>query len=88
MTQLICNFIDFVVELSTLTYPDLIFLNDFIANLGTYMQYALDLLLQVNFLIPVPLIVTVIFIKVTLNGAFIYLDIVNWVIRRVFDVIP
>lgn len=88
MTQLILRFIDFVVELSSLLKPDLLFLNDFLSNIGTYMEYAVDLLLKVNFIIPVPLIVWVIFFRVTLFGAFIVLDIINWIIERVFDVIP
>lgn len=88
MTELICNFIDFILELVSLVYPDISFVWDFLANISSYLDIGLDLLLKINFLIPVPLIMGVLFVQLMLRIAFIALYIINWIIRRVFDVIP
>lgn len=88
MTDLICNFIDFILELTLLIMPDIEFVWDFFSNISSYLEIGLDLLIKINFLIPVPLIMGVLFIQLLLRIAFIALYILNWVIRRIFDVIP
>lgn len=88
MTELICNFIDFILELSSLILPDIAFATDFFSNFGDYIELGLDLLIKVNFLVPVPLIMSILFIQLMLRIIFIALYVLNWVIRRVFDVIP
>ena len=88
MTGLINNFIDFVLELVMFLFPDIAFVSDFLVNIGTYMSIGIDLLKKVNFLIPVPLIFRIIIIQLTLKIAYVALFIVNWVIKRIFDVIP
>lgn len=88
MTELICNFIDFIIELSSLILPDIAFATDLFSNFGNYIEIGLDLLIKVNFLVPVPLIMSILFIQLMLRIIFIALYILNWVIRRVFDVIP
>lgn len=88
MTELICNFIDFVIELVMFFYPDVAVAGDFFSNIGAYMEIGLDLLKKINFLVPVPLIIQVLFIMVSLRVSYTILYILNWVIRRIFDVIP
>ena len=88
MTELICKFIDFILELSSMILPDIAFATDLFSNFGKYMELGLDLLIKVNFLIPVPLIISILFIQLMLRIAYIAFYIVNWVIKRIFDVIP
>lgn len=88
MTEIICKFIDFVLELSSMILPDIAFATDLFSNLGEYLEIGLDLLIKVNFLIPVPLIITILFIQLMLRIAYIAMFVINWVIKRIFDVIP
>lgn len=88
MTALINQFIDFIVELIMFVWPEISIEADVIANLGEYMQTGLSILKMVNFLVPVPLIFQIIGIMVTLKIASVLLWGANWIIKRVFDVIP
>lgn len=88
MTALINQFIDFLIELVMFVWPEISIEADVIANLGEYMQTGLSILKMVNFLVPVPLIFQVVGIMVTLKIASVLLWGANWIIKRVFDVIP
>lgn len=88
MTELINNFIDFIVELVMFVWPEISIEADVIANLGEYMEVGLDILKKVNFLVPVPLIFALVSTLIALKIVFFALWGVNWIIKRVFDVIP
>lgn len=88
MTALINQFIDFLIELVMFVWPEISIEADVIVNLGEYMQTGLSILKMVNFLVPVPLIFQVVGIMVTLKIASVLLWGANWIIKRVFDVIP
>lgn len=88
MTELICNFIDFVLELLSLLLPDVTFATELFSNIGEYIEFGLDLLIKVNFMIPVPLVMGILWAMFGLRILFITLYVLNWVIRRIFDVIP
>lgn len=88
MTELINKFIDFVFELLLFVRPDILINADIMINITTYTSYVLDLLKAVNFIIPIPLIYVVLFSMVSLKITLFMLWIVNWVIKRIFDVIP
>ena len=88
MTELINNFIDFIVELIMFVYPEISIQWDVIANIGEYMEIGLDILKKVNFLVPVPLIFKIVGIMIILKTGTVVLWCVNWIIKRVFDVIP
>lgn len=88
MTELINNFIDFIVELIMFVYPEISIQWDVIANIGEYMEIGLDILKKVNFLVPVPLIFKIVGIMIILKTGTVVLWCVNWIIKRIFDVIP
>lgn len=88
MTELINNFIDFIVELIMFVYPEISIEADVIANIGEYMEIGLDILKKVNFLVPVPLIFKIVGIMIILKTGTIVLWCINWIIKRIFDVIP
>ena len=88
MTQLINNFIDFIIELVMFIWPEISIQGDVIANIGDYMEIGLDILKKVNFLVPVPLIFQIVGIMIVLKVGSIVLWGANWIIKRIFDVIP
>lgn len=88
MTELINNFIDFIVELVMFVWPEISIEADVIANIGEYTEIGLDILKKVNFLVPVPLIFQIVGIMIVLKIASVVLWGVNWIIKRIFDVIP
>lgn len=88
MTELINNFIDFVVELVMFVVPEITLAPDIISNIGEYMEIAIDILKKVNFLIPVPLIFQIVGLIVTFKVLSVAIWGTNWVIKRIFDVIP
>ncbi len=88
MTNLINGFIDFIVELIMFVWPEISIEADVIANLGEYMEIGLDILKKVNFLVPVPLIFQILFIMIGWKVTFVLLWGANWIIKRIFDVIP
>jgi hypothetical protein len=52
------------------------------------MEVGLDILKKVNFLVPVPLIFQIVGIMIVLKVGSVVLWGVNWIIKRIFDVIP
>lgn len=88
MTDLINKFIDFVLELALFIRPEALIADDVLLNIQSLMQYGIDILKAVNFMIPVPDILGIIVYMILIKIAYLVLFIINWVIKRVFDVIP
>lgn len=88
MTQLLINFIDFVIELALFIVPETLLIDDMLSHLGTYMEYGVNILKAVNFLVPVPLIFAAVSLMVLCRISNLIIFVVDWIIRRVFDVIP
>lgn len=88
MTELINKFIDFVIELVVFIRPESLIADDIISNIHTLLGYGINILKAVNFMIPVPDIFSIILFMILLKIAYLVLFIINWVIKRVFDVIP
>lgn len=88
MTDLINNFIDFIVELVMFVWPEISIEADLLANIETYMATGIDILKKVNFLVPVPLIFEIVGLMVVFKSGAVVLWAINWIIKRVFDVIP
>lgn len=88
MTDLINSFIDFIIELFMFVWPEISIEADILLSIDKYIGLAIDLLKKINFLIPVPLIFLVLSAMITLKVAAVVLWAVNWIIKRIFDVIP
>lgn len=88
MTELINNFIDFIVELVMFIWPEISIEADLIANMDKYMALGVDLLKKINFLVPLPLIFTCIGIMVVFKIGLFLLWIADWIIKRICDIIP
>lgn len=88
MTDLINQFIDFIVELIMFVWPEISIEADILLNLDKYASAAINLLKMVNFLVPVPLIFQTVLIMIVMKSGSLLLWAANWIIKRVFDVIP
>jgi len=88
MTDLINNFIDFIGELVMFVWPEISIEEEVFTNLDYYLSAGLDILKKVNFLVPIPLIFQIVGFMVVFKAGSIVIWAVNWVIKRVFDVIP
>lgn len=88
MTDLINRFIDFIVELVMFVWPEISIEGEVLLNLDKYASAAINLLKMVNFLVPVPLIFEVVALMLVMKAGALILWAANWIIKRVFDVIP
>lgn len=91
MTDLFCGFFDFAFSSLGSMFSDMpvYAIPDTSYNAVTGgLQTILDLLAQVNFLIPLDQICIMIGIDLGIRIFNIAVFAINWIIRRVFDVIP
>lgn len=88
MTGLINGFIDFVIELLMFVWPEISIGFEVFANFDDYISVGLDILKKVNFLVPVPLIFQTVGVMIVFKSGKVIFWAVNWVIKRIFDVIP
>ena len=88
MTKIISTFIKIIVNFSSFLIPDALFTADIFANFDYFVDYLIDILAHVNFLIPLQDIFSSIALMVTIDVVKFTIFIFNWVVKRVFDVIP
>lgn len=88
MTNMICSFIDFIIELIAFVLPDISIPDEIISAINLGSDSVAELLRNVNFIIPVPLIFKVIVFMMTFRFGTTVLWCINWVINKIFDVIP
>lgn len=88
MTKLICSLIDFVIDLITLVLPDISLPEEVVASINAGSNSVVEILNNINFILPVPLIFKILILMITFRFGKILLWGANWIIKRVFDVIP
>ena len=88
MTGIIVKFIKIIVGIVSFLFPDNLFMADVFQNFNSYWDTFIDFLAAVNFLIPLPDVMTAFSLMVSITVIKFTLFVMNWVIKRVFDVIP
>lgn len=88
MTNLICGFIRLITKVSVFLLPDVLFNADILLNFDKHFDYMIDILAQVNFFIPLPDIFAAISVMVTIDIVKFTIFIYNWIVKRIFDIIP
>lgn len=89
MTKIIIKIIQLITGgLVSFLFPDNLFMGDVFTKFIPYWDTFVDFLAAVNFLVPLPDIMTAFSFMVSLNIIKFTLFIVNWIIKRIFDVIP
>ena len=88
MTGIILKFIKIIVGIVSFLFPDNLFMADVFVNFNSYLEIFIEFLATVNFLIPLPDVFAAFSFMVTITIIKFTLFITNWIIKRVFDVIP
>ena len=88
MTDIILTIIKFVKSFASFLLPDALFATDIFVGFYDYLDFFLDIVVQANFLVPIPTIFSCFSIIVTFKVVKFTLFISNWLIRSVLEVIP
>lgn len=88
MTQLICSLIDFAIDLVAMILPDITLPEEVVNAINTGSGSVAEIFNNVNFIIPVPLIFKILILMITFRFGNVMLWALNWIIKRIFDVIP
>ena len=88
MTGIIVSVIDWLTSVVNAIIPDLSVSDSFLSNVADALELVIDFVAKVNFLIPIPTILLVMSIVYTFKYSKFIVFCVNWVIRRIADLIP
>ena len=87
MTEILVNFFNFLASLAV-KFPDLSVDNAALSRMSSGMDEVFDFLGQGNFFIPLDHILMIIGLVYSIRAAKLVLFVVNWIVRRIADVIP
>lgn len=87
MTGLAVSFLKFLESVIG-RFPDLSVDNGIIANMSNGMDTVFDFIGQVNFFIPLDHMLVIMGLVYAIRNSKFIVFIVNWVIRRIADLIP
>lgn len=88
MTNLIVSLLGFLTDTVTNVLPKVSLGDGVLQNAISAFSYFVDMIANINWLVPVDDALLIIGITVGYRVTMFIIFIVNWVIRRVFDVIP
>lgn len=88
MTDLILSIIDMITGFAKQVFPKTDYLSSLPIDIESGIQSLIKWLKMVNFILPLNDIfkMATLIITITLGGFLLF--VLNWIIRRVFDVIP
>lgn len=87
MTDFVCSIIEFLGKLLS-SFPSFEMSSDNLNMVSSSLATVLDYVKQANFIIPLPDIMIIIGIDLTIRVSKFLVFIINWIIRRIVDVIP
>lgn len=92
LETIILNFIQWIADLSnnlfTKVFPEDSIISQISSGVNDGITFVLDLLIKVNFLVPVPTIMILIGASMVIEVIYFQIFIGNWILRRIFDIIP
>lgn len=88
MTDILCSILDFFQNVIVKYFPDLSLESSHLGTIADAFEMVIDFIGQVNFFIPIPTILIILSIVYGIKFAKFTLFIINWVIRRIADIIP
>lgn len=88
MTDIILTVINLVKGFITFLIPDALFAADVFTNFWDYINFFIDIIVKVNFLIPVRTIFTCFTIMVSIRIIKFTIFVTNWFIRSVLELLP
>lgn len=88
MTDMIVNLLKWLSGLITDYIPAVTLDGGVLGNIADGIAYVLDVVVKANWIFPVPDALLIIGIVFGFSLVKVGIFVVNWVIRRIFDVIP
>ena len=88
MTDLLVSFIDFIINLFNRIIPSYDFSSETYTKISDSLPIVVDFLADVNFIIPLGDIVLIMVISCGFKLFKFSLFVGNWLVKRVFDLIP
>lgn len=88
MTDIIVAFLGLISNIFMFFIPELSLAPELFTNLNSAIATIVDFIEKVNFLIPLPDIFLIIWLDIVIRFMMLVVFGGNWVIRRIFDVIP
>ena len=87
MTNIICNFLNWLAG-AIVEHIPVIGLGSTLENVTTAISKMCEYIGKLNWLIPVGDIILILGIFCTIQITKVIIFVVNWVVRRIFDIIP
>ena len=88
MTLFLLNILNWMFDLIQGIVPDLSEMDGFMGNVGSYLDMIFDFVAQVNFIIPLDVIVTIVSLDVSFRLIMFGFYWGNRLINAILDVIP
>jgi hypothetical protein len=88
MTQIITGFLGLIQDLFMFFIPEFSLAPQLVANFDSVVSTVFDFVIKVNFLIPLSDIIYIISFDIGIRIFKVVIFGGNWIIRRIFDVIP
>lgn len=88
MTQLIISIIDLIAGLAIQVFPKTDYMSHLPDNFSSGVATVVKWLQMINFIVPLNDIIKMITLIITFTLSGFLLFVLNWIIRRIFDVIP
>lgn len=88
MTDLIISIINLIAGLAIQVFPKTDYMSQLPSGFSSGLNTVIKWLQMINFIVPLNDIIKIItfVIAITLSGFLLF--VLNWIIRRIFDVIP
>ena len=87
MTNIIVSFFQFLQTLVG-KLPDLSVNNETLSSMSSAMDTVFEFIGKVNFIVPIDTSLIIVALVYAIRSAKLLLFVVNWIIRRIADVIP
>lgn len=88
MTDIICGVLNFFRDLIANHFPSLSLESGTLSSIANGFDMVIQFVAQINFLIPLPTILIILSLVYGIKLAKFALFLVNWLIRRIADIIP
>lgn len=88
MTGILLKIIKMIRKIMGFLLPASIFAEDIFSNFYNYLDFFVDILIQANFLIPLPTIFHCLEIIIGIKVIKFSIFLTNWLLQAIFDIIP
>lgn len=88
MTSIICSVLNFITNLILNHFPSFSIESGTLGSIASSFSTVMDFLSQINFIVPLPTCLMILSLVYGIKLAKFVLFLINWVLRRLADIIP